>query len=206
MLILMRHGITRLNELGRVQGSTDVPLTERGRRQANRLGGWLMDLGLPVRTIYTSKATRALETAEILAAILTCSVNPLDGLQERDLGPFEGMDRSEVIQARFLTSDASQDLLEQWDGVAHVENGHSIARRAISALASIGALDPVTSSDFLVVTHSGVIEVLLTELLGLQAITHKWIKLPPASSVALSGSVTGRRLLHLWPNPEGQAT
>lgn len=40
-IILVRHGQTKWNSEGRVQGRTDIPLNARGMAQAEAVGEWL---------------------------------------------------------------------------------------------------------------------------------------------------------------------
>ncbi len=63
-LLLVRHGETDWNAEGRLQGHTDRPLSDYGRRQARRLGEELEGEGL--EAIYSSDLARAHETAEIV--------------------------------------------------------------------------------------------------------------------------------------------
>jgi probable phosphoglycerate mutase len=65
---LARHGETDANAEGRVQGSIDEPLNERGREQARALARQAAGLGL--EALYTSQLRRARETAEIVGAEL----------------------------------------------------------------------------------------------------------------------------------------
>jgi broad specificity phosphatase PhoE len=61
---LARHGETDANAEGRVQGSLDPPLNERGREQARELADRARTLG--IRALYTSQLRRARETAAIV--------------------------------------------------------------------------------------------------------------------------------------------
>jgi probable phosphoglycerate mutase len=61
---LARHGETDANAEGRVQGSLDPPLNERGREQARELADRAQALG--IRALYTSQLQRARETAVIV--------------------------------------------------------------------------------------------------------------------------------------------
>lgn len=87
-LILSRHGQTVWNTHARTQGRTDIPLTELGRRQAERLAKRLAPQQLAA--VYCSPLARALETAEILCRgrALSPACTPL--LMERDFGNWEG--------------------------------------------------------------------------------------------------------------------
>ena len=60
-LLLVRHGETDWNASGRLQGHTDRPLNEYGRRQAAELAERL-DTD-DVAAIYASDLARARETA-----------------------------------------------------------------------------------------------------------------------------------------------
>lgn len=95
-LLMARHGRTRWNAEGRIQGHTDVPLDEVGRDQARTLGKQLRGRG--VRAIACSDLVRARETAAIVGSILGVPVAlELAELRERQLGAFEGRLREECI-------------------------------------------------------------------------------------------------------------
>ncbi len=89
-VVLIRHGETSWSASGKHTGRTDVPLTERGRRQAADLGatvaGWRFALAL------TSPLQRAAETARL--AGLSCTAE--DDLQEWDYGELEGLTTPEI--------------------------------------------------------------------------------------------------------------
>ena len=93
-LHFIRHGETDWNVGRRVQGTTDVPLSARGREQAEELAERLA--GQPIGAIYSSDLRRALETARPLAARLGLDVIVDPILRERNFGAFEGLYDSEV--------------------------------------------------------------------------------------------------------------
>ena len=82
----------------RLQGSTDIPLNDTGREQARTAANILKDQGLT--RIVASPLSRALETAQIVAA--AAGLEPvIDGrLTERNFGRFEGMTIDEVREHR----------------------------------------------------------------------------------------------------------
>ena len=87
---MIRHAMTAWNEAGRIQGQTDIPLCERGRRAVARLR-------LPGQfesyRAYSSPLARAVETA----ALLGIDAPVLDRrLMEMDWGTWEGMTRESV--------------------------------------------------------------------------------------------------------------
>jgi probable phosphoglycerate mutase len=93
-LIVWRHGNTDWNAGGRVQGQTDVPLNELGRRQAAEAAELLVRLRPD--TIVTSDLRRAADTAATLAALTGLPVRPDERLRERYFGPWQGKLMTEV--------------------------------------------------------------------------------------------------------------
>ena len=61
-LILIRHGETDWNRIGRCQGVADIVLNENGKKQARDLAHSLRDHN--IKAIYSSDLKRARETAE----------------------------------------------------------------------------------------------------------------------------------------------
>jgi broad specificity phosphatase PhoE len=92
-LLLVRHGETDWNATGRLQGHTDRPLNDYGRRQARELADRLADDG--IAAIYASDLSRAKETAEIVGARLGLPVVIDEDLRERDWGSWEGLTPAE---------------------------------------------------------------------------------------------------------------
>ncbi|NKX50707.1 2,3-bisphosphoglycerate-dependent phosphoglycerate mutase, partial [Arthrobacter deserti] len=64
-LILLRHGQSDWNEKNLFTGWVDVPLTEQGRKEAERGGELLAEAGLLPDVLYTSRLKRAIVTANI---------------------------------------------------------------------------------------------------------------------------------------------
>lgn len=76
-LVRHAHAGDRMNW----QGSDDArPLTERGRRQAERLGSFLAAAELRPDAIVTSPKARAAQTAEIIADLLSLKIHSDDRL------------------------------------------------------------------------------------------------------------------------------
>ena len=88
-LLLVRHGETDWNASGRLQGHTDRPLNDYGRRQARELADRLADDGIVA--IYASDLSRAKETAEIVGVRLGLPVVIDADLRERNWGSWEGL-------------------------------------------------------------------------------------------------------------------
>jgi len=87
-IVLWRHGVTDWNEQGIFQGRMDIPLNERGLRQAMAAAPSLAAMH-PV-ALYTSPMLRALQTAAVLAAITGQKAVTDDRLSEIDVGTWTG--------------------------------------------------------------------------------------------------------------------
>lgn len=87
-LYLIRHGQTDWNTAGKIQGSTDIPLNEKGLAQAACLAKGME--GRPVARVYTSPLQRAAKTGEALAHAQHVKIEPVEGLREVGFGAWEG--------------------------------------------------------------------------------------------------------------------
>jgi len=93
---LARHGETAWSLSGQHTGRTDLPLTERGQRNARQLGERLQ--GLTFARVYTSPLLRAARTCE-LAGFGTAA--EVDGdLREWDYGDYEGRRSVDILAER----------------------------------------------------------------------------------------------------------
>ena len=92
MLYIMRHGRTDWNEQHRLQGSTDIPLNEEGRRMAEKAREEYRDVHFDV--CFCSPLIRARETAEILLRGRNVPVLTDDRLMEMSFGSYEGTENS----------------------------------------------------------------------------------------------------------------
>ena len=92
-IFLLRQGETDWNQVGRLQGHTDIPLNQNGRLQISHAAQILADLYPDIDLVITSPLTRARESAEIVSDRLAYEktdivVEPL--LIERGFGEGEG--------------------------------------------------------------------------------------------------------------------
>lgn len=92
MLYIIRHGITDWNTLHKLQGRTDVPLNEEGRRMAEKAREEYRDVHFDV--CFCSPLIRARETAEILLRNRNIPILTDDRLTEMSFGSFEGIENS----------------------------------------------------------------------------------------------------------------
>lgn len=95
-IYLIRHGQTDWNVAGKIQGRTDIPLNDTGRRQAQCLARG-MEKRLVVQ-VFTSTLKRAEETARVIAQSQQIDVEPIPDLQEIGFGCWEGLTLKEIQQ------------------------------------------------------------------------------------------------------------
>ncbi len=116
-LYVVRHGETIWNAEHRVQGITDIPLTEKGKREAKELQQLVKSLNIDV--VISSPLSRARETAEILVNS-SLPINTDDRIEERDWGMNEGalideVDRIDcwdvILNTRVQNIEAIQDFM-----------------------------------------------------------------------------------------------
>ncbi|XXM71611.1 histidine phosphatase family protein [Lysinibacillus sphaericus] len=90
-ICIVRHGQTDWNLHGRLQGQTDIPLNETGRKQAEECREFLK--GMEWDVVITTSLKRARETAEIINKDLNLPIIEMDEFKERYFGDGEGLTR-----------------------------------------------------------------------------------------------------------------
>jgi probable phosphoglycerate mutase len=96
VIYLARHGETAWSLSGQHTGRTDLPLTERGERNARALGARLS--GLALAKTLTSPLQRAVKTCELAGFDGAAEVDP--DLMEWDYGQYEGRRTAEILVER----------------------------------------------------------------------------------------------------------
>lgn len=149
-IVLVRHGETDWNRERRIQGSTDIPMNDRGRAQsratAERLAASRWD------AVVTSPLSRSVETAAIIAQRLGLDDPAREpALAERRHGMLEG-----------LTSEDRRRLEADAVPIEGLESRVSVVSRAVPALLGLAARRP--GGAVVAVTHGGVIQSVLLHL------------------------------------------
>lgn len=88
-ILLVRHGQTDLNVQKRLQGSSDIPLNERGREQARATHEFIVKEGLIPTKIISSPLDRAIETGALVAGVDKSQVEVEQDLIEMAFGVCE---------------------------------------------------------------------------------------------------------------------
>ncbi|RKG95800.1 histidine phosphatase family protein [Corallococcus carmarthensis] len=162
--ILLRHGETEWNALGRLQGHLNSTLSREGLRQAEALAARLAPL--PFQALYSSDLDRAVQTASRIAARTGHGLQRDARLRERGLGVLEGLTRAEAGQRHPEVFSAYTEGHADYV-VPEGESASQRLRLALHCLEELGARHP--EARVVVVTHGGVLSALLRHCLGIPA-------------------------------------
>ena len=161
-LYFIRHGETDWNAIARLQGQQDIPLNDKGRRQAARCGAILRSLPQTLRIPFiASPMLRAVETMRIMrkAAGLDPDAFLLDErLREISFGRWEGLTWKEVRRAD--PSGAAGREADKWGYTP--PDGESYAELTLR----IGAWLASIETDSVIVAHGGVARALMVLIGG----------------------------------------
>ncbi|HSJ00846.1 MAG: histidine phosphatase family protein [Verrucomicrobium sp.] len=160
-IFLIRHGATVLTAEDRFAGSINVPLSDEGREQAQRLGIRLA--GEKLAAVYASPLDRTMETARLIARPHGLEVQPKDGLKEISHGHWEEMTRTEV-EAKYPEEAASWEEDPFTFAPEGGESGLAVTARSLPALMEILHAHP--AGNVAIISHKATIRLLLSSLLG----------------------------------------
>lgn len=162
-ICVARHGETDWNVSGILQGWLDVPLNDRGRRQAYELVAGFNGSGFS--KVYSSPLIRSRETAEIIARSLRLEPPSFhDGLKERNFGAIQGIPKAELAE---LNPVLLQQILKR-NPATFFEQGESMdefADRVLDAIAGIA--QPNSGKRILAITHGWTMDVITRHIAGL---------------------------------------
>ncbi len=161
-LFIVRHGETVWNREGRIQGHTDVALSDKGKDQAARLADRLSSV--PFDAAYASDLCRASATASLILQGRDVPLYPTSRLREYHKGAFEGMTDGE-LRAQFpdeYPSYVSKDLDYAPEGG---ESTRDVSDRMSSVICEIK--ERHLDERVLVVGHGGSLRAAMMALLGM---------------------------------------
>ena len=101
VLVLVRHGESQWNLENRFTGWVDVPLSEKGIREAEAAGERLKKQGLKFDLAFTSDLKRAQDTLKLILEKLGQTHVPVEknqALNERHYGELQGLNKAETAQ------------------------------------------------------------------------------------------------------------
>ena len=153
LIYLARHGETAWSLTGQHTGLTDLPLTELGERNAQRLGGRLS--GILFESVFTSPLRRARRTCELAGFAAVAEIDP--NLLEWNYGDYEGRRSVEIHAER-----------PEWqlfrDGAPGGESPQQVAERADRVVDRLRAV----SGNVLIFSSGHFLRVLAGSWIGLE--------------------------------------
>jgi broad specificity phosphatase PhoE len=181
-VLLVRHGETEWSREGKHTGRTDIPLTERGRRQAQAVRSALQ--GRRFALVLTSPLSRALETCRLAGFGDVAELR--DELREWDYGAYEGRKTIEI-----------REEVPGWtlwhDGVPEGETIDEVAARVDRVIAGLRSAPDAA----LLFAHGHVLRVLAARWLGLEPQAGALFALDPAS-ISVLGYERETSVIRLW--------
>ena len=185
IVYLARHGETEWTISGQYTGLTDLPLTERGERNARRLSKRLR--GLDFAKVFTSPLQRASRTCELAGFGNVAEIDR--DLVEWNYGDYEGR-RSADIHKEHPNWELFRD---------GCPGGESPAEAAARADRVVGRVREIPG-DVLVFSGGHFIRVLVTRWIGLEVTANaKRFMLDTASLSAIGyEKEASRPVIRLW--------
>ena len=166
VIYLARHGETAWTLSGQYTGVTDLPLTERGERNAQRLGKRLAGHGFA--KVFTSPLKRASHTCELAGFGPVAKVDP--DLVEWNYGDYEGQTTPQIQAKR-----SGWQIFR--DGCPGGESPDQVGRRADRAVTRLREI----LGDALVFSSGHFLRMLAARWLGLEPAAGKYLMLKTAS-------------------------
>jgi 2,3-bisphosphoglycerate-dependent phosphoglycerate mutase len=124
-LVLIRHGQSEWNALGKWTGWQDIPLTDKGRAEAQEAAKALEAADIKLHKAYTSKLMRAQQTLEEVKKHLghiDLETEAHEALNERHYGDYTGMNKWEVKDE--VGEEVFTSIRRSWDHP--IPNGESL--------------------------------------------------------------------------------
>ncbi len=165
-LYIFRHGRTVWNAAGKIQGSTDIELTEEGRQMAEETAKNIENIHFDA--IYSSPLKRAYETACILKGNRQMEVVKDDRLRELNFGVLEGTSFMNIKEGgadgRYSVFFTRPELYERPEGGESLEE---LCERGHSFLEMLYETYP-EDARIMIVAHGAMNKALLKNIRGLE--------------------------------------
>ncbi len=190
-LVMVRHGETEWNKLGKFLGHHDVSLNDRGLSQAKETARAVTDW--KHKAVYSSPLRRTMQVAQEISRLSGMPVSPVPGLMELSLGELEGVTGDEMRSGWPEVYDAWRD---DPAGVV-MPGGESLAELQERAWNSLVELEEARVEDeyLILVSHNFTIRAIIGRLLGMPLANFHRMSLSLSSICVIESSQWGRRLV-----------
>ena len=169
-ILLVRHGQSESNNVKRLTGQIDSPLSELGVRQAQKVCDFVYK-NYQVEAIYSSDLSRAVQTVEPLSKLTGLQVNKTDTLREINAGKWQGQKICELETQPLYKKWREQDLAMKTPGG---ESFLEVKERAKNKIEEI--VKKHTDNTVVVCLHGGTIKMLASWILDIPPSRWKEIK------------------------------
>lgn len=159
-LYIVRHGETEWNKYQLLQGSTDIALSEEGRRLARISGERLADTHFD--RIYSSPLSRAYETACLFRGNQTVEIIKDQRLRELCFGDYEGQNMSELLKNQDYTFQHFFKRPHLYEAPDNGESLEHLCERAASFMEEIILPLEATCERVMIVAHGAMNKALMT--------------------------------------------
>jgi probable phosphoglycerate mutase len=185
IIYLARHGETAWSLTGQHTGLTDLPLTERGERNASRLQQRLK--GLTFAKVFTSPLQRARRTCELAGFAPVAEIDP--DLVEWNYGDYEGRRTAEIRAER-------PDWQLFRDGCPGGESPAQVTARADRVVSRLRAVQ----GDVVLFSSGHFLRALAVRWIGIELTTHARSFMLSTASLSALGSEDSlsRPAIRLW--------
>ena len=189
-IVLVRHGESIMNKietrLNMFCGALNVPLTEKGRSQAESIND--NEYILSLDKVYSSDLIRAQETAKIMIQNTSLDVIVDKRIRERSLGIFEGEFRDE-LEIKYPEYFKKEEQLKfRRDFVAKAPEGENYTDVCARLTDFFSELDFTSDLNVGIVSHIHAIRCMFYLLLGLTKEEILKIAVPNSEPIVLEGT------------------
>ena len=163
-LVLVRHGQSEWNALGKWVGWYDIPLTERGKQEAREAAKSLE--GITFHKAYTSKLTRAQQTLhEIKQHLDQAELETIEheALNERHYGDYASQNKWEIREK--VGEEEFQKIRRAWDHpIPNGESLKTVSERTVPYFEEHILKDLKAGKNVLVAAHGNSLRTLIKHI------------------------------------------
>ena len=191
-LVLVRHGETEWNKLGKFQGHWDISLNSRGIAQAKETANAVM--GWKHSAVYSSPLHRTMQVAEEISRLGGNPIFPVAGFKELSLGDLEGVTGEEMRAGWPEVYSAWRDD----PSTVFMPNGESLGElqeRAWNSLLELERSHPDEEA-LIIVSHNFAIRSMIGKVLGMPLANFHRMSLNLGAICLVESDQHGRRLTH----------
>lgn len=166
--LLIRHGETEWNAMKKIQGQLDIPLSERGLKQAEKIAKFLQQDHSDINAIYSSDLARARVTAAKISEKFGLEFSQHTFLREIARGEAEGLtytEKKEIYdEASHKLNQQYPERKERWK-VSEVPGSETYEQAALRIRNILETIEDARRGEKIaVITHGALIEVFLVDI------------------------------------------